>query len=115
AELDRSFTGILLELSPGPELRKQNESSSTTRRLFELLYELRRPLLTLAWTGLVLDLLAVAVPVATQVVIDQVVGEGHVRWLGALGAGLAALVVLAIVFALLRDVLALRMQRYLDA
>src|SRR6185436_16215870 len=44
AELDRSFTGICLELSPGPELRKRPKSSSTTRRLLDLLYELRRPL-----------------------------------------------------------------------
>ncbi len=113
-ELGRSFTGICLELTPTETFEKRKKQGGTSRRIVQLLRGFGAPLALLAWTALAIDLLAVSTPLATQLLIDRVVGAGRLSWLDAVGWILLALVALGIAYSVLRDVFTLRIRRYLD-
>ena len=114
-ELDRSFTGVCIELPAGPELRRRPRDRAALRRWLGLLREVRPALLVLGLVSLGVSLLGLTVPLATQVLLDRVLGEGQTGWLAPVGAVGLALVGLLLVTALLRGWLIDRVRRHLDA
>lgn len=113
-ELDRSFTGICLEFTPSVTFKRLGQPPSAIRRVLDLTGSMRKPLFLLAWTALAIDLLSVATPVGTQVLIDQVIGARHGHWLLPIALVLLGAVGLGSLYAVLRDLLALRIRRFLD-
>lgn len=114
-ELDRSFTGVCIELPPGPELRPRARDRAALRRWFGLLREVRPALVMLGVVSLGVSLLGLTVPLATQVIVDRVLGEGQTGWLAPVGAVGLALTALLLLTALLRGWLIDRARRHLDA
>jgi ABC-type bacteriocin/lantibiotic exporter with double-glycine peptidase domain len=114
AELDAAFTGICLELTPGPEFERRPRPRFSLDRYLDLLAGARAPLLAVAGASLALNLLGLTVPVATQVVIDRVL-TGQRAWLPVVGAAALTMLLLRFWSVLLRGSLLVGLRRYLDA
>jgi ABC-type bacteriocin/lantibiotic exporter with double-glycine peptidase domain/CRP-like cAMP-binding protein len=113
-ELDRSFTGICLELEPGHGFVRKKPSPFSTRRYLDLLKGARRPLAVVLAVSLLLNLLGLTVAVATQLVVDRVLGAGQHRWLPTIGVAALALLFLHFLLSLLRGYVLVGLRRYLD-
>ncbi len=80
-ELDRSFSGVALELEPTPSLVKRRRRSVSLARYLEPLKQHRATLLFVIVANLIEQVLAVGMPAASQVLIDQVIQPAREEWL----------------------------------
>ncbi len=113
-ELARSFTGVALTFRRGEDFEPGGERRrSGVRYLREVLAHssLVSRLLTMS---MLLRLLALATPILTGVLVDQVVPRGDHRLLTVLAAGLIAIVAFDFLSALIRDHLVLQLRTHLD-
>src|SRR5205823_5241710 len=90
AEFEAGFTGVVLMLEPGAQFDRQTAASPLTLRAYAVNYFKQAPLVfvqILAVTVL-LEVLGLAVPVLTAVVVDQVIPFHMTNILSLLAAGL---------------------------
>ncbi|MEM9291057.1 MAG: peptidase domain-containing ABC transporter [Acidobacteriota bacterium] len=113
--LERSFSGIALALEPGEDFQI---TAGRRRPLGRYL----RPLLDQAGLGirviivsLLLQVLALALPLITAVLVDRVVPRGDVDLLTAVAAGLAVLVLFDFLSNLVRSQLLVSLRTILDS
>lgn len=93
----RSFTGVGMELSPGPAFKRQKPGAQISiRSLGGSIRGLGRGLVQIFLLALVLELLALLSPQFLQVVVDQVLADGDHELLGVLGASFVVLLLLQI-------------------
>jgi len=79
-EMDRSFTGILLEIKPGPHFRKQGRKESFLRNMSFLLRSCKAELLILLLVGVLLIPQAIVQPNMNSLVIDYFFLNGYFDW-----------------------------------
>jgi ATP-binding cassette subfamily C protein len=108
-EFDRSFTGIALEFTPGPEFRRGGRPPSLLGAIRRRLRGARLAILYCIAAGLLLLLPGLALPVLSQVYLDEVIIDRRAHWVrpvvGAMAVGLALQVILrALQFRVLRRV-----------
>ena len=99
AEVSRHFTGVALELAPGPAFEAQAPARRVSlAALTGRVSGLRRSLAQIFAVALVLQLFAIAAPLLNQVVVDEVLTSGDHSLLTVLviGFGLLLLVQTAI-------------------
>ena len=113
-ELDRSFTGWCLEFEPGPDFVIRPAERRTLARYAALLSGAGPALAMVVVASLALNVLALALPLTTQLVIDHVIGARHASWLFIIAGSAAALVVLSLFYTLARDLVLRRLRRHLD-
>jgi len=106
-EFDRSFTGIALEMTPGPEFRRGGRPPSLLGAISRRLRGARLAILYCIAAGLLLILPGLALPVLSQVFLDEVIIDRRLHWVrpvvAAMVVGLALQVVLrAVQFRVLR-------------
>ncbi|NPD14917.1 ATP-binding cassette domain-containing protein [Xinfangfangia sp. D13-10-4-6] len=105
-ELDEGFTGILLELTPGPGFAKGGRAPSLWSALRQRLVGQRGTIGFSVMLALALIIPGLMVPVFTQIFIDQVLIARHDSWLvPLLLAMLAAALVMAALTWLQREVM----------
>ncbi len=80
-EFSRAFTGVVLTFEPTPSFVKQRGKSRSLARYAERLRSLRSTWLTVLWSALLLELLGLAFPALTQVLVDHVLLPTRERWL----------------------------------
>jgi ATP-binding cassette, subfamily B, bacterial len=89
--LDRSFSGIALELQPGPAFARQRRRSPGLRRYFAELRQVKAVLAFVMLAGACAQLLGVVAPAVSQLMIDEVIRPARSEWLlPLLGVMLAA-------------------------
>jgi len=94
-ELSRSFTGVVLELTPGAAFEPQEAPRRLSlRRMIGRVPGLRGPITRIVALGLLLEGLALLSPLFMQHVVDDVLAGGRHGWLAALGLGFALLVLI---------------------
>ncbi|MCP3981086.1 MAG: NHLP family bacteriocin export ABC transporter peptidase/permease/ATPase subunit [bacterium] len=96
-EFDEGFTGVVLYMEPGPEFEKIGSHPSTVRALSQRLSGSMRDLAFCVGAGFLLVTPGLAVPMMTQVFIDEVLIAARHDWLRPLILGLALLAGLRIV------------------
>jgi ATP-binding cassette subfamily B protein RaxB len=104
AEVSRHFTGVALELSPGAEFAPQ--PAAPRLRLAQLtgrVSGLTRSLAQIFAVALVLQLFALAAPLLSQVVIDDVIGSADRELLTVLVLGFGLLLVVQTAIGLARS------------
>ena len=111
---DKSFTGVCIEFEPGDDFEDRPRARPSRRRYFEVLRAAMAGLGMVLFASLALNVLPIAVPVATQLTIDQVIGHGRVDWLTLVGATAAGLVTFIALLSAMREWLVLRIRRHLD-
>ncbi|WP_208729938.1 peptidase domain-containing ABC transporter [Corallococcus exercitus] len=117
-EFSKSFTGIALTFEPGLHFERRGSLRSSGREL--LRYLLRAPgvrglLLQVLAASVLLQVLGLAFPVLTKVLVDRVL-PGHLTGLmPLLGAGLGLVVLSQLVMGYLRSTLLLSLQGRFDS
>lgn len=97
------FTGIALELSPGPEFRRQRPGAPVTiRSLGGSIRGLGKGLAQVFALALVLELFALLSPQFLQLVVDQVLADGDHELLGLLGISFTLLLLFQIAVTAMR-------------
>jgi ATP-binding cassette subfamily B protein len=117
-EFQAGVSEAVLVLEPGPGFsRARAGQPSALRVLGGMLLRLRgvRPvLLQILVASVLVQVFALAVPLATKIVVDQIFGFHHVELLGLVGLGLALALLAQIVSGYLRSILLLHLQGKLD-
>jgi len=85
-DFDTSFTGIFIGFETGEDFREKPAQRLQLARYRELLRGSERALGLVALASVLLNVLGLAVSVATQVVIDDVLGLAQSSWLPTIGA-----------------------------
>ena len=113
-EFRKAFTGIALVFEP-TETFETGEAPRGTHRYLRLLMEARPLLGRVLFTSLLLQVLALGLPILTGAVVDQVLPTGDVSLLGVMGAGMAVLLLFQVLSLLVRTHLLLHLRTHLDA
>jgi ABC-type bacteriocin/lantibiotic exporter with double-glycine peptidase domain len=116
AAFEAGFTGVVLMLEPGAQFDRQTKASPLTLRTYAVNYLKQAPLVfvQILATTLLLELLGLAVPVLTAVVVDKVIPFHMTNILSFLAAGLFILVLSQLVITLLRSWLLIYLQTRLQ-
>lgn len=96
-EFDEGFTGVVLYMEPGPEFRAGGRPPSTSAALAQRIKGLGRDLLFSVFAGFLLVAPGLALPMLTQVFVDQVLIDDRQDWLRPLLWGMAILASVQIV------------------
>ena len=141
AAFDAAFTGVVLTLAPGVDFQPQRpikqrlatipfpggaiivdvqrrqgaEGRSWVSYLAGVMLEQRGMLVQILGASLLVQLLGLAGPLFTQVLVDQVLPAGNVDTLTVLGIGVAVLMAAYALITFVRGVLLLSLQARLDA
>lgn len=103
-ELDECFTGVALEIRPGPRFGRQKPVQPLRLRDFLGSFQfLGRYVTTMLVLLLAIQVLSLAPAVATQLLIDEVVLGQDQAWLFRALAGVAAIMVVVVVLEALRQ------------
>ena len=95
-EFDESFTGVALYMEPGPDFRRGGRKPSMVRALGRRVRGSSGDLALCVFAGFLLVTPGLAVPVLTQVFVDQVLIDGREGWLRALLLALAGMTLLTL-------------------
>ncbi|HSY47943.1 MAG TPA: ABC transporter transmembrane domain-containing protein [Thermoanaerobaculia bacterium] len=114
-ELRTAFTGIAVILEPAAGFTPQDRRASGTARYVRQLLRESPALARIVAISVVLQLLALALPFLTGMIVDRVVPHGDVSLLGMLAIGLAAVVGFHFLATFLRARLLLGLRIQLDS
>jgi ATP-binding cassette, subfamily B, bacterial len=115
AELDRAFTGVALTFEPAEDFQRGGEVDKGIWRYLRQILSHSSLLTQVLVTSLVIQLLALAVPLLTGLLVDRVVPRGDQHLLLVLAAGSAGLVGFKYLATLVRSFLLLHLRTRLDA
>ncbi len=115
-EFDAGFTGVVMMLEPGEQFVPRLPTASRTLSSYVITYLKRMPIMLLQIIGasLLLQVFGLAVPVLTEVVVDQIIPLNMTNILGWLGIGLLILLLAQFVTLQLRASLLVYLQARLD-
>lgn len=114
-EMDQAFTGVVLYFRETPNVKHREKKGKFRFLIRERLNGQKLVMLYLILTGLLLVFPGLALPLLTQIYIDDVVMNGKVNWLFQVLMGLAGVYLFQMLFNWIRaDVLAkLRLKLYM--
>lgn len=103
AEFEKAYTGVVLILRPGPAFERTARPPGPFRAIRRLLAGAGPALLFVGAASLMLAVPTLALPVVTQVFIDEVLIGGADDWLRPMVAALAVMVLLEVLLVGLRQ------------
>jgi NHLM bacteriocin system ABC transporter peptidase/ATP-binding protein len=109
-EFDESFTGVAIQLAPGPDFRPGGERRGIFRALAGRLGGLHRELLFILLVGLALVVPGLVIPAFVRVFVDQVLLDNNLQWTNPILWGLALTVVVQVFLSWLQRFYLLRIQ-----
>jgi len=115
SELDRSFTGVALSLEPTEDFAPAPGKPRGVGRYLRRVLAQSGLITRILVLSVLLQLLALAVPVLTGVVVDRVIPRGDLHLLLVLAAGVAGLLAFRLLSSLVRSFLLLYLRTRLDA
>lgn len=102
-ELSQSFTGVAVELEPAAQFESRRDDGRLGILDFvSMLAGFRRYVLLTFVLLVIAQLFALALPIGTQLLIDEVLLSSDRRWLAATLGGIGLLLLAAVVFEMLR-------------
>ena len=113
-EFEKSWTGYLLLLTPTAKLEEVEESKTTRGRFLPLLKPYRGLLLEIIVASILLQLFGLAMPIFTQVIVDNVLVHKSASMLNMLLIGMLLIVVFQSITSALRYYLLVHTTRRLD-
>lgn len=114
-EFDESYTGIVLDMQPGPDFRAEGTTPSTPARLWSRLKGSVGAVALCALAALLMVIPGLAVPALMQVFIDEVLIEGLRDWARPVILGILAAVLLRAVLTSIQTGLLRRLRQRLAA
>ena len=113
-ELRRAYTGVAIALEPGPGFAAGGPPARGTWRYLHPILGQARSLSKVVVTSLILRITALAVPLMTALVIDEVVPRDDRHLLGVFAIGVAMVIGYQLLAAFLRGNLLLELRTRLD-
>ncbi|MDZ8239401.1 MAG: NHLP family bacteriocin export ABC transporter peptidase/permease/ATPase subunit [Nostoc sp. ChiQUE01a] len=101
-EFDRSYTGVVLVMEPGPDFQKGGKKNHIVSALSSRLQNSRGTIIFCFLAGLLLTLPRLAVPAFSQVFIDEILVQDRQDWLRPLLLGMGITTILRALLARLR-------------
>lgn len=101
-EFDEGYTGVVLVMEPGPEFQQGGRKPSLLRALWSRLQGATGVLIYCLLAGFLLTIAGLAIPVFSQVFVDEILVQGRMHWLRPLLLGMAIAAVLQGLLTLLR-------------
>ncbi|MFN6474498.1 MAG: NHLP family bacteriocin export ABC transporter peptidase/permease/ATPase subunit [Nostoc sp. SerVER01] len=101
-EFDRSYTGVILVMEPGPDFHKGGKKNHIVSALSSRLQNSRETIIFCFLAGLLLTLPRLAVPAFSQVFIDEILVQDRQDWLRPLLLGMGITTILRALLARLR-------------
>ncbi|MBN6033679.1 peptidase domain-containing ABC transporter [Amycolatopsis sp. 195334CR] len=115
AEFDRAFTGVALELRPGPDFRKQRRPRRESLRfLLGFLPKTPSVIGVVLVASVLISLLGLAPALVTRYLIDEVAGSGSGNAMVVVGSAVLALVASTALLGYLRREALLRLRSRID-
>lgn len=114
ALVGRHFTGIALSFSPGPDFQRRPRERPSQRHYLRLMRPHVGTLVQLFCASLLMQVVALAFPVSTRVLVDHVLVTAQSTWLWALGIGLGTLALASISMVFVRGWVLQSLQVTLD-
>jgi ATP-binding cassette subfamily B protein RaxB len=103
AEVSRDFTGVALEATPTTQfVRERRRRGLVLRDLFGTIGGIRTALAHILALSLGIELVAILMPIASQIVIDEVIVNADLDLLLVVAVGLALLLVIQLVLSVAR-------------
>ncbi|MFP4123723.1 NHLP family bacteriocin export ABC transporter peptidase/permease/ATPase subunit, partial [Coleofasciculus sp.] len=94
SEFDASYTGIVLVMTPNSDFVKGGRKFSTILALWERLQGTVGALMYCIMAGFLLTLVGMAIPVFSQIFVDEILIQGRQQWLRPLLIGLGITAIL---------------------
>jgi ATP-binding cassette subfamily B protein len=113
-EFEKGWTGYLLLVTPTAKIEGVQESKTTYGRFFPLLRPYRRFLFEIFLASLVLQLFGLALPIFTQVIVDNVLVHKNTSMLNTLLVGMLLIAIFQSVTSALRHYLLIHTTRRID-
>ena len=101
-EFDEGYTGVVLVMEPGTQFNKGGRKPSMILSLWERLQGAAGALVYCVVAGFLLTIVGLAVPVFSQVFVDDILIQGRQHWLRPLLLGMAIAAILQGALTLLR-------------
>jgi len=101
-EFDEGYTGVVLVMEPGTQFHKGGRKPSMILSLWKRLQGAAGALVYCVVVGFLLTIVGLAVPVFSQVFVDDILIQGRIHWLRPLLLGMAIAAVLQGALTLLR-------------
>jgi subfamily B ATP-binding cassette protein HlyB/CyaB len=114
AEFEKHWTGYLLLLTPTAKIEEVEESKTNSNRFISLLKPYRRVLAEIFLASLLLQFFGLALPIFTQVIVDNVLVHNSTSMLNTLLVGMLLIGVFQTVTAALRYYLLVHTARRID-
>jgi len=115
AAFDEAFTGVVLEMHPGPDFHRGGKVASFWPLVLARLFQEPGPVLFTLLSGLILIGAQLGMPVFTQIYIDEVWGSGMRQWLKPMLWAMALMIVLQAVGGQLQLLGSRHLSRRLDS
>ena len=90
SKVGKSLTGVAISFKPGPQFRKRAENRASLNTYLNALKQRPGAMLQIVLASAMGTGLAMALPVAIQVLADEVLGNGHIGLLLGVGAAISA-------------------------
>lgn len=113
--VDQYFTGVAIELGPGPSFRRETRDRSALPVIAARLAGHWPTLARVFGYSVLLQVVALGLPLGTGIVVDRVVPTGDGGLLSVVAVGLFVLVGIQFATGLLRGLLLVQLQTVLDA
>ena len=114
-ELDKSFTGVALTFEPAEDFEPADERTRGPMRYLRELFSQSRTVSRSLVLSVLLQILALATPLLTGVLVDRVVPRGDRDLLLVLAVGVGGIVVFHFLSSLVRAHLLLQLRTHFDA
>ncbi|MEH2326466.1 MAG: NHLP family bacteriocin export ABC transporter peptidase/permease/ATPase subunit [Nostoc sp.] len=101
-EFDEGYTGVVLVMEPGPQFQEGGRKPSLVVSLWSRLQGATGALIYCVVAGFFLTLAGLAIPVFSQVFVDEILVQGRQDWLRPLLLGMAIVMGLQALLTLLR-------------
>jgi len=101
-EFDEGYTGVVLVMEPGTQFHKGGRKPSMILSLWKRLQGAAGALVYCVVVGFLLTIVGLAVPVFSQVFVDDILIQGRIHWLRPLLLGMAIAAILQGALTLLR-------------
>ncbi len=115
SELSRAVTGVAVTFEPTADFTSGGKAGHGPGRYLKQMFEQGGVLSRLLVISVLLQMLALSLPLLTGTLVDRVVPRGDHQLLTVLAAGLAAIVVFNFLASLVRAHLVLQLRTHLDA
>lgn len=113
-ELNQSFTGVALRFRPNASFRPSAQPKGSRRRVLGLVLSQPRMLWQVIVASLLLQVVRLAFPVLTGLLVDQILPTGSYRLLHVLGAGLAVTIAFQAFTSVVRGYLLVFLRSHVD-